>query len=567
MTAGRLEVFANSGPAFVMNITWLEVNASFAHSSLALPVLHMACEARGIQAHWSRVASAAREDPATVAGKVWQEKPDVLITSLYLFNRLQVLRILRRVRVLLPDCQIGAGGPECLGNNEELLRSTPALDLAFRGAGELSLPDWLLCAGRRQQWEGVRGLCWLDDGVYRDNGHPGAAPPPDPLTLVKDPFFEFAKPFVQLETTRGCPCRCSFCTSGCEPPTGSVSLPRLEQALRVVRQHGVREVRILDRTFNAQPQRCRRLLELFTNFPDMRFHLEIHPGYLTNSLRRTLMSLPEGLVHLEAGVQTFQEASLRLCDRNADPPSVEESVRGLAECPGLEVHADLLAGLPGQEVAQVYRDLGVLAAAGPAEIQLEILKVLPGTGLRHQAASRGVLFAPDTPYEVLSTETMNATDLEEVRLLAKTVDRYYNEPALRPVTRCLCREVSVFRQFLAWLRRYDRADAPVALQRRFRFLYDYLHDSRRTALAEQLEVRWLQAGLSPRRGLRPARRWKKPIPGGVVSEDVCGGLPAAIEGQTWYLQQPDREWWFVYDRSRQQRMPVRVLHRPLQAHG
>ena len=73
-------------------------------------------------------------------------------------------------------------------------------------------------------------------------------------------------------------------------------------------QHGIRDVRILDRTFNYNASRARALLELFRSYhPALHFHLEIHPALLTEELKSLLAGMPAGLLHLEAGIQSLHE--------------------------------------------------------------------------------------------------------------------------------------------------------------------------------------------------------------------------------------------------------------------
>ena len=46
---------------------------------------------------------------------------------------------------------------------------------------------------------------------------------------------------------------------------------------RQIHSHGIKNVRVLDRTFNYNPRRAKELLQLFLEFnPDICFHLEIH---------------------------------------------------------------------------------------------------------------------------------------------------------------------------------------------------------------------------------------------------------------------------------------------------
>ena len=68
-------------------------------------------------------------------------------------------------------------------------------------------------------------------------------------------FFNWSKPFVQLETTRGCFNTCAFCVSGGEKPVRTLSLEATRKRLDVIHQHGIKNVRVLDRTFNYNNKR------------------------------------------------------------------------------------------------------------------------------------------------------------------------------------------------------------------------------------------------------------------------------------------------------------------------
>ena len=123
-------------------------------------------------------------------------------------------------------------------------------------------------------------------------------------------FFNWSKPFVQLETTRGCFNTCAFCVSGGEKPVRTLSLEATRKRLDVIHQHGIKNVRVLDRTFNYNNKRAKELLNLFREYPDICFHLEIHPALLSDELKRELATLPKGLLHLEAGIQSLGKTCL-----------------------------------------------------------------------------------------------------------------------------------------------------------------------------------------------------------------------------------------------------------------
>ena len=67
------------------------------------------------------------------------------------------------------------------------------------------------------------------------------------------------------------------------------------------------------------------------------------------------------------------------------------------------MHADLIAGLPGetpQSLGQSFNDAWRL---GADMVQLGFLKLLRGSELRAQADALGLKYDPDPPYEIEST--------------------------------------------------------------------------------------------------------------------------------------------------------------------
>jgi hypothetical protein len=549
-----------------MRLTWLDVNASFSHASLALPLLHAACarEPRLRAAwDWDSVRGTSADDPGRLAARVAATAPDVLAATVYLFNRATILRTVRRVRALRPACQVLLGGPEFLGDNEPFLRREPGVTAVVRGEGEESLPLWLAHAHAPDRWPGVPGLCWLDAaGEYHDGGlalaaHAILAAPPD-----ASPFLAWDRPFVQLETSRGCPFRCAFC---CSARTGAPRWLPLEGArhfLRAARERGIREVRVLDRTFNAEPARAAECLDLFLGeFPELRFHLEIHPAFLPAALRRQLAAAPKGALHLEVGLQTRCAAALAALDRAGEPARAWDGLAFLCACRNLDVHVDLLAGLPGVGFAELLADVHSVVGLGPAEIQLETLKVLPGTPLRERAVALGLAFAPDPPYEVLRTPQLAPEEMLRAQALSWALDQFRNPAPLRdPFAAALAAVPDFLRAFLDAVAAV--AGTPLSLENRFRRLHAFTA-ARAPDAAAALERAWLQAGLTPGRCPGQVRPWRGPVPPEAVAslgrEDAR--VPAAGR-HAYVLEQADTRFWYVFERGRDRQRPVALFHAP-----
>ncbi len=488
-----------------MKILWIDLNSSYVHSSLALPALH-AQVADDDRLQWEVVSATINENVGMVVDEICRHVPDILAGTAWLFNHEVLMHIAVRVKALLPQCCIALGGPEFLGDNETYLRNHPFVSCVFRGEGEEVVPQWLACWDRPEAWDDIAGLCYLDaKGRYHDHGtarvlHFAELVPPE-----ESRFFNWSKPFVQLETTRGCFNTCAFCVSGGEKPVRTLGLDAIRRRLDIIREHGIRNVRVLDRTFNYNNRRALELLELFREYhPHIRFHLEIHPALLTEELRQELARLPQGLLHLEAGIQSLHEEVLETSMRKGKLSDALDGLKYLCSLPNMETHADLIAGLPLYHLEQIFEDIRTLTGYKAGEIQLESLKLLPGTYMRNHAAERGIRYSTYPPYEVLQTNEISSAELQTARRLSRLLDAFYNTPAWQNVTRRLILEQEGFlHRFLGYLTEANLIDQPMSLEKRGLVLYEYICRQAPEYTAD-MSIAWIEAGMSLKK--QPAER-------------------------------------------------------------
>ena len=473
-------------------LVFLTVNSSYSHSSLALPLLHSAC--RDLPWEWFRYDMTLNEDVMGAVSRLCEFDCDLLVTTLYLFNRQTTLEILQRFHTLAPQCRIAAGGPECLGDGgEALLRECPYLDRVFRGEGEMIFREYLehfddgtLLPGRIIPADG--------NGVYQQWS---CSPYP-----VDDPFFVTDKPFVQMESSRGCPMKCFYCTSGGTAPRYR-SMAQVREELLRLQAGGVKEIRMLDRTFNLPRSRGRELLRLFREeFPDMRFHLELHPQFLDDALKEELLKALPGQLHIEAGIQCLDQTVQDLSGRRSNVEAALDGLAFLCRCPAFETHADLLAGLPGQNWQHILADTESLMNVRTAEIQLEVLKILPGTPLRKIAPEYGIKYSSTTPYDVMKSDTMSLEEIRYARDLSRLLDMTYNHKNLHPAVLMMNEEApGVIRELLEYFHSLKGNSATLwDLKKRFLFLDDFCRIRKLTESSVELAWQWLLAGFPPGQG-------------------------------------------------------------------
>ena len=533
-----------------MKILWIDLNSSYAHSSLALPALH-AQIMTDPSIEWEIVSATINENTGMIVDEIYRHRPDILAATTWLFNHEQLMHVASRVKALLPEACLVLGGPEFLGDNEEFLRKNPFVDCVFRGEGEEVFPQWLTCWNHPEQWHTVPGLCYLtpnkeykDNGIARVLNFAGLVPP------EQSRFFNWSKPFVQLETTRGC-------FSGGEKPVRTLSIESIRERLQLIHAHGIKNVRVLDRTFNYNPRRAKELLRLFLEFhPDIRFHLEIHPALLSEELKEELSLLPKGLLHLEAGIQSLREPVLEKSRRMGKLSDALDGLRFLCALPNMETHADLIAGLPLYHLHEIFEDVRTLAGYAAGEIQLESLKLLPGTEMRRRAEELGIKYSPLPPYEVLQTHEISVSELQTARQLSRLLDGFYNTPAWQTLTReLILNDKQFLHRFLAYLTKVNLIDQPMSLEKRGLILYEFCKQNY-PEYQIQATIAWIEAGMSLKK-LPAEKVWtKRQIPPatwniiyGEYKESLrlCF-LPADEKGEHGY--------WFGFESEIQKASPV-----------
>ncbi|QQO10075.1 B12-binding domain-containing radical SAM protein [Breznakiella homolactica] len=412
------------------DIVLAAINAKWIHPSLALRLLK--ANLRELEDRTEILEFALRQPLDEKVLPILSASPKILGLSVYIWNHRATLELLEalaaaweaegRERPL-----IVLGGPEAayLSADSGL---AAAADWIFRGEGEHGFRD--LCRSflggpEKSGASGKSAGFALSPHIKAIDGKFIETHPADPASA--DPGYrlytgeDLARKLTYVEASRGCPFGCEFCLSSLDRSVRDFPLDGFLTEMDGLIRRGGRSFKFLDRTFNLDTDRARRVMEFFLDrlTPGMFVHFEMVPSRFPRELRELLTRFPAGSLRLEVGIQTFNPETARAIGRPSSPELELENFEFLRNNTAAIVHADLIAGLPGEDFVSFAEGFDRLWMVRPTEIQLGILKLLPGTPLARHTVPFGMVYSPEPPYEVIETAALPRKDLDRIKNFAR----------------------------------------------------------------------------------------------------------------------------------------------------
>jgi len=384
-------------------------NARFAHCSFS--ARYLLANLGELQERTGLLEFDLAVQPRIAAEKILARNPRIVSIGCYIWNidlATQVAALLKRLR---PDLVLVLGGPEISYETEEQDIFQYA-DHVICGEGEVEFAQ--LC----------RQILHLEDPKDKII----KAKPVD-VTQTELPYDlyadeDIAHRAIYVEASRGCPFRCEYCMSSLDPCVRYFPKERFLSAMQRLLDRGARTFKFVDRSFNIDIPFALEILTFFKEryVPGMMLHFEVIPGRLPDELMEAVRECPPGMLQFEIGIQTFNEEVAHRIQRPLNIAKIEANMRRLRDETGVHIHADLIAGLPGEDLASFEAGFNRLLALNPQEIQLGILKRLRGAPIDRHTKEWDMVYSPHAPYEILQTRLIPFEQMQRIQRFA----RYWN---------------------------------------------------------------------------------------------------------------------------------------------
>lgn len=416
-----------------MNVVLSTLNSKFIHSSLALRYLKAYGEAHG-QAY-DIVEYTINMPVLHILSDITEHDIDVLGFACYIWNIEMTLHVVDMVKAVRPDIKIVLGGPEVSFTADELLERCPNIDYIVQGEGEEAFHALVTALqlgndGLDPVIPGVRGR--------RHGSILGSAEAVEvrdlstiPFPYIEEDMDDLEHKIIYYESSRGCPFSCQYCLSGNKNTVRFFPQERTLEELQWFIDHGVKQVKFVDRTFNCAPHHHRPLMEFMRDSDtDMNFHLEMEPELMTEWETNILCETPPGRIQIEVGVQSTHKKTLDAINRYNDWPYIQKSIRPIIQAGRTHVHMDLIVGLPHEDFNRFGQSFNDLFSLQPHALQIGFLKLLKGSGVRRMREYKYVA-DPLAPYEVLSTHVLPYDDVRFLKYFEDVFERFYNSERFR----------------------------------------------------------------------------------------------------------------------------------------
>jgi radical SAM superfamily enzyme YgiQ (UPF0313 family) len=370
------------------------------------------------------------------------EAPDLVGLTAMTPNLVSVVRAIERIRNSFPGAKIVLGGAHTSIYPEESA-GLPGVDFVLPGEAEETLSE--LAA---QLSAGVSLPPIPEFALERDYSGcvspPHAADldslaPPDRSRLGSVAYRGLAgsdDPFATMITSRGCPHRCTFCST----PREKYRFRSVESILaevEQVRELPVKHLYFLDDNFPVKGKRLGALCDGLAKHRD-RFSWSCRTavaGLTEDSLRQMKAA---GCIRVQVGAETATDDGLEVLGKSATVEQVRTALDAGGRV-GLEAMAYYMIGLPNETTAAEVERTIRFAVSNPASYAMfNVLTLYPGTRLYEDAMKAGLVksdvwrafatnpdlgFVPPVWDEHLSRE-------ELFTLLRKAYRRFYWRPSV-----------------------------------------------------------------------------------------------------------------------------------------
>ncbi len=382
---------------------------------------------------------------------------DFYFFSIYVFNISKSLEVIKELRKLNPNCKIIVGGPEVSYDFEYLLEF---VDFVYLGEVNNSVNE--IIENNITSKHIVHNINQSYSTNYNTTMHD--------ISYYKNIPFSSDK-IAYIETSKGCPYKCSYCMSSLENSVIYYELDEVYQIIDLAIKSQTKTIKFLDRTFNINEERTIKIINYIKNnaFDYQSFQFEIAPEIISDKFLHYLKTIDSSIFRFEIGIQSIYDQTINAVDRYQSYESYSNTLKALCSETNIITHLDLIAGLPFETLDQFINSFNETFKLQTDEYQLGVLKILNGTKIKKEVDIHKIKYDLKPPYTIIENKYISKQELKMIHDVEDIVDRFYNSNKFKKTfSKIICKYDNCF-EVLSSFHRF-------ILSNNFVLLHYQLHD-------------------------------------------------------------------------------------------
>ena len=232
---------------------------------------------------------------------------------------------------------------------------------------------------------------------------------------------------IYVESSRGCPYNCSYCVASLEKKVRFFNKEEVFKILKELMLSKVKTIKFLDRTFNANEKYMLEILDFIEehNICSV-FQFEIVIEKMSDETIERILSLNNSHLRFEIGIQSTNNLTNEAVGRHQNFEKLKEKTFKLNHCDHVDLHLDLIAGLPYEDITSFEKSFNEAFLLEGKELQLGFLKFLRGTKMMDYIIEHEYVYDKLPPYEIIRNKYLSVEDLNVIHVVENSLNYYYN---------------------------------------------------------------------------------------------------------------------------------------------
>jgi radical SAM superfamily enzyme YgiQ (UPF0313 family) len=325
------------------------------------------------------------------------DQPDILAIYTNLMTKLNVLKIIKRVKSFAPKCKIVLGGPDVTYNTTNYLEN--GADFIVIGEGEVTMHELIVALETNTSLEMVDGLTFYDaDGIefktkpriMLKNVDELPIPNRDALDMkmyLKTWKDHHGQSAINVSTQRGCPYTCKWCSTAVYGQSYRRRSPKLvvQELKKIKEKYNPDTIWFVDDVFTVSHK---WLFEMADEMDKQDIHIPFECITRAERMNEEVISTLKRMrcFRVWIGAESGSQKVIDAMDRRVSVETVRKMIQETRK-QGIEAGTFIMLGYPGETEKDIKETVQHLKVSNPDYFTITKAYPIKGTGLYEEVKS------------------------------------------------------------------------------------------------------------------------------------------------------------------------------------